>query len=184
MNKKTRSHKITARIFAVILLAGLCLIPAGTAFSLMPSGDTVEVSVIRVVDGDTIRVDFPHLGDTSVRLIGIDTPESRKNSRADLQAREGDIRVDDIIAMGKLSSKRMRSLVKKGDRVLLEFDAERTDRYGRVLAYVWKDGEMLNARMVEEGYAGLLTIPPNVKYSRVFTSLYREAREGNRGLWR
>jgi micrococcal nuclease len=71
----------------------------------------------------------------------------------------------------------------QGRHRLLEFDAVRKDKYGRILAYVWKDGEMLNARMVADGYAYPLTIAPNVRYADSFVSLFQEAREKGKGLW-
>lgn len=135
------------------------------------------------MDGDTIRVDLPVLGDTPVRFIGMDTPESRKNNRTKLQAREEGKDLEQIIALGKRATKHLQSKLRKGDLVRLEFDAERTDRYGRVLAYVWSGDTMLNALMVRDGYAYPLTIPPNVKYEELFRDLFREAREQGRGLW-
>ena len=68
----------------------------------------------------------------------------------------------------------------------LEFDVDRRDRYERLLAYVYlkDDGVFVNAEIVKQGYASLLTIPPNVKYADLFLKLYREARENRRGLWK
>ncbi len=67
----------------------------------------------------------------------------------------------------------------------LEFDVEKRDRYGRTLAYVYlEDGTFVNAKILEEGYGQVMTIPPNVKYSDHFLKLQREARAGNKGLWR
>jgi len=61
---------------------------------------------------------------------------------------------------------------------------EKHDRYDRLLAYVYlKDGTFVNAKIVEEGYASLMTIPPNVRYADLFLKLYQEAREKRRGLW-
>jgi len=70
-------------------------------------------------------------------------------------------------------------------KVYREFDVEKKDRYERLLAYVYlKDGTFLNAEIVKQGYASLMTYPPNVKYADDFVKLYREARENNRGLWK
>ncbi|NIR40655.1 MAG: hypothetical protein GWN07_32915, partial [Actinobacteria bacterium] len=68
-------------------------------------------------------------------------------------------------------------------RVLLELDVERRDRYGRLLAYVWADGAMVNWQLVRQGWAVLLTYPPNVAYVEWFTSAQRRAREEQVGLW-
>ncbi|RME11542.1 MAG: thermonuclease, partial [Aquificota bacterium] len=72
----------------------------------------------------------------------------------------------------------------KGETVYLEFDVQKTDRYGRLLAYVWlSDGRMLNEVLVKEGYAMVYTIPPNVKYQERFLQAQRYARENRKGLW-
>ena len=64
-------------------------------------------------------------------------------------------------------------------------DVELRDKYGRLLAYVYlSDGEMFNALLVKEGYAQIMTIPPNVKHQDLFLKLQREARENNRGFWK
>lgn len=90
-----------------------------------------------------------------------------------------------IISMGKESTKFVRSLVKPGDRVRIEFDVEKRDQYGRLLGYVYLfAGRMLNEEIVRAGYATLLTHPPNVKYQERFLRAYREARENQRGLWK
>jgi micrococcal nuclease len=59
------------------------------------------------------------------------------------------------------------------------------DKYGRILAYAYlPDGTMINALLVQEGYAQVMTVPPNVKYQNMFLKLQREARENSRGLWK
>jgi endonuclease YncB( thermonuclease family) len=67
--------------------------------------------------------------------------------------------------------------------VELERDVTPADRYGRALAYVWVGEELYNLVLVRDGYAGLLTVPPNVKYAGVLAACHREARAGRRGLW-
>lgn len=68
--------------------------------------------------------------------------------------------------------------------VKLELDVQPRDKDGRLLAYVYRpDGTMLNALLAQEGYAQVMTIPPNVKYQDLFLKLQREARENNRGIW-
>jgi len=78
-----------------------------------------------------------------------------------------------------------KSLVKKGDKVKIEFDVQKRDKYGRLLGYVYlPGGRMLNEEIVKAGYVSLLTYPPNVKYQERFLKAYREARENKRGLWK
>ena len=127
--------------------------------------------VVRVVDGDTIRVGLPS-GEEPVRYIGIDTPESVKPGTP-------------VQCFAKRASAHNEQLV-GGEDVRLRFDVERRDRYGRLLAYVYRadDGAFVNARLVRDGYARTLTIPPNVRYAGSFAALARTAREHRRGLWR
>ena len=139
-----------------------------------------DILVKRVVDGDTLLLE----NNQRVRLIGIDAPEVHQSSKLFRDAQRSKKDIQTIISLGKKSSEFTRKLV-EGKCVRLEFDVEKFDRYGRLLCYVYlKDGTFVNAKIVEEGYASLLTIPPNVKYAALFQSLYQEARENNRGLWK
>ena len=71
-----------------------------------------------------------------------------------------------------------------GKNVRLEFDVGKKDRYGRTLAYVYlEDGAFLNAELVKQGYAVIMTVPPNVKYADLFLQLQSKARDAKRGLW-
>jgi micrococcal nuclease len=132
----------------------------------LPPGDDTEVT--RVVDGDTLRV--ASVG--SVRLIGIDTPESVHPSKP-------------VECFGREAAVHLASLLPVGTRVRLVYDVERTDRYDRTLAYVHRldDGLFVNAALVRDGYALPYTVPPNVAHADEFVALAREAREASRGLW-
>jgi len=72
----------------------------------------------------------------------------------------------------------------QGRSVQLELDVQERDKYGRLLAYVYADGEMVNARLLEEGLATLLTIPPNLRYVELFEDALRRAKESKKGMWR
>lgn len=140
-------------------------------------------TVLNVIDGDTIKVIYQQKKE-SLRLIGIDAPENIENQRAKLQAKEQKASVAEIIALGRRSTKYTQTLVKKGDTIYIEFDVQQRDQYGRLLGYVYlKDGKMLNLELLKNGYASPLTVPPTVKYKKVFLKAYREARENKRGLW-
>jgi micrococcal nuclease len=103
-----------------------------------------------------------------VRLIGIDTPEVFGEQEC----------------FGAEASTFVKRLLPEGTHVRYRLGAERRDRYGRALAYVWlDDGRFLNALLVERGFAQPLTIPPNVDFADRFRDLARAAREGHRGLW-
>lgn len=122
----------------------------------------------RVVDGDTIVVNI-HGCDYKVRYIGMDTPEIEGSGRPPAY-------------FGQEASRKNRELV-EGRTVALEKDVSETDRYGRLLRYVWVDGVMVNAELVRLGYAHAITYPPDVKYQDVFRRLEKEARENKLGFW-
>jgi micrococcal nuclease len=141
--------------------------------------DYNSILVDRVVDGDTLKLS----NGERVRLIGIDTPELHLSDKLTRDAQRTKTDAKAIQAMGRQSYEFTRKLV-EGKRVKLEFDVERRDRYQRLLAYVYlEDGTFVNAEIVKQGYASLMTYPPNVKYVDLFESLYRQARENRRGLW-
>jgi micrococcal nuclease len=149
----------------------------------VPLGRTynyTDIGVQRVVDGDTLVLE----NGERVRLIGIDTPEMHESNKLSRDAQRSDQDKATIQKLGRKAYEFTRGLV-EGKRVSLEFDAERYDKYGRLLAYAYlKDGTFVNAEIVKQGYASLMTIPPNVKYADLFRDLYREAREARRGLWK
>ncbi len=122
-----------------------------------------------MIDGDTIEVE--NNGQRlKIRYIGIDTPESVKPDTP-------------IECYGKEASEFNRNLV-LGKKLRLESDVTDTDKYGRKLRYVYlEDGRMVNEIILEEGYARLLTIPPNVKYVDKLREAEKKARENKRGLW-
>ena len=143
----------------------------GSGGPVAPSGARGEVGrVVKVVDGDTIHVQVGSARE-KVRYIGIDTPET-KHPRKPVQC------------FGQRASQFNERLV-AGERVRLVRDAEERDRYGRLLAYVFRDRDALfvNAELARLGYAQPLTIAPNVRYAERFAALAREAREQGRGLW-
>jgi hypothetical protein len=80
------------------------------------------------------------------------------------------------------ASNKNRELV-EGKIVKLEKDVSETDKYGRLLRYVWVNGLFVNAELIRLGYAQIATYPPDVKYQELFLKLQAEAREAKRGLW-
>lgn len=130
-----------------------------------------NATVLRVVDGDTIVADIDGNRER-VRLIGIDTPESVKpNSPVECYGKEASAHTKDLLA--------------DGTPIRLVLDVEERDRYGRLLAYVYRasDGEFINLTLAEDGYAGLLTYPPNVAHVDEFRAAVASARRGGIGLW-
>jgi micrococcal nuclease len=146
--------------------------------------DYNHVFISRVIDGDTLEL----ANGQRVRLIGIDTPEMYKSKKLYRDARKSKQDLQTIQELGKSSYAFTRKLA-EGKRARLEFDVEKRDRYGRSLAYVFiksDDSEeiFLNAEIIKQGYASLMTFPPNIKYVDLFRRLYRQAQEQNRGLWK
>jgi micrococcal nuclease len=150
---------------------------------LLAETERESAPLISVTDGDTIAVQIGRHKE-KVRLIGIDTPESRINDRARLQAERSKRDVSTILRMGKQSGKALKEMAAPGTSVQLEYDVRERDKYGRLLAYVYlPHGTMLNEEMLKKGYAQLLTMPPNVRYVKRFTAALEEAKKERRGLW-
>lgn len=130
---------------------------------------TVTYPVVRVKDGDTIVVNLNGTQET-VRLIGIDTPESVHPDASR------------NVPYGTVASAFTKSKL-EGQNVELELDVQERDKYGRILAYVYIDGQMFNKTLLSEGHAKVATYPPNVKYVNDFTALQKDAQTRKVGLW-
>jgi micrococcal nuclease len=162
---------------AAVLLAG-CRPDAPPRLATSPSeraswphapAGAVGARVERVVDGDTFIADVAGRSER-IRIIGVDTPETVDPNRP-------------VQAYGKQASSFAERML-SGVTVRLVGDVEPRDRYGRLLAYVWlPDGTFWNALLAAEGYAQLITIPPDVTYASLFRRLVDEARSAHRGLW-
>ena len=135
--------------------------PLLTVTEVAVGEETADVT--NIVDGDTIDVQMNGQS-FRVRYIGMDTPE-----RGELfynEAREAN-----------------RQLV-EGQTVTMVKDVSETDRYGRLLRYIYlKDGTFVNAELVRQGYAQVATFPPDVRFQETYLELEREARQAGRGLW-
>lgn len=121
--------------------------------------------VNRVIDGDTIEIE----GKVKVRYIGIDTPETVDPRRP-------------VGCFGKEASIKNKELV-EGKMVSLEKDISETDKYGRLLRYVYVDEVFVNKYLVAEGFARASSYPPDIKYQEIFRSAEKTAQSGNKGLW-
>ncbi len=158
-------------ILLLTLLAALLPAVSGQTAPAEHAGVT-WYTVIRVVDGDTFWVDDGSGKGLKIRLTGIDAPEPR-NSGKKLKG-----------YFGSESSGYLAQLL-YGQEVRLEYDVSRLDRYGRTLAYVYlRDGTFVNADLVKNGYATVMTMPPNVRYADEFVKLAEKARKQKRGLWK
>lgn len=165
-----RTRGLVALAAVVVVAAAFGIRPDGGEGNPAPAAvvETERIlaaTVRRVVDGDTLDV-LMEGREERVRLIGVDTPEV--HGRVEPYGAEA----------SAFTKKRLTGL-----DVRLELDVEERDRYGRLLAYVWVGDELFNETLVREGYAQVLTIPPNVKYAERFVALQQEAREAEVGLW-
>ncbi len=123
--------------------------------------------VIDVIDGDTVIIDHPKA--ERVRYLGINTPEKlNPESPGDPFSNE--------------STDLNRQLV-LGKEVILETDEEKYDPYGRLLAYVFVDGKLVNEELVREGLARSFFIGPNRKYENRINKAQKEAQNSRKGIW-
>lgn len=129
-----------------------------------------KVLVTKVIDGDTFKIE----NGNTVRLIGIDTPETKDPRKP-------------VGCFGKQASSETKRLI-DGKTVILQKDVSETDKYERLLRYVYLPVEndqllFVNDYLVREGYAKVLTYPPDVKYNERLRLAETEAREAGKGLW-
>ena len=159
----------------------ITLLPIAILFWLLPSPASLQqdplekhnntnqleiqgARVTRVIDGDTIEIEHGPMKER-VRYIGIDTPERGKPFYKEAKEYNEKLIGDNLVT--------------------LKMDVQLRDKYGRLLAYVYLENEdrtFVNAKLVEDGCAQVMTVPPNVKYSDLFLKLQREAAQNEQGL--
>lgn len=162
------------RLFFVACVVVAFVVPAACATSIdLPDGANGEV--VGHVDGDTLDIAFDVEGRAvveRVRLIGVDTPETKKPNTP-------------VECFGPEASARLAVLLPVGSYVVADRDVEARDDYGRLLAYVRRagDGVLVNETLVREGFARTLFIAPNLTLESVLLAAERAARAEGRGLW-
>lgn len=137
---------------------------------IKPNGKITNLTVKRVVDGDTLVLEKEGT-EYKVRLIGVNTPESvhldkTKNTE-----------------FGKVASEFTKKRL-ENKTVDIEFDAGPTDRYGRLLVYLYLDGVSYNEVLLEEGMAQVMIYSPNVKNAELYKSIEKVAKDKKVGLWK
>jgi len=156
-------------LVGVLLLVVLFSPTIAESGAYKPTAELMEVPVIEVIDGDTIRVKLGWL-EEEVRYIGVDTPEDSKEL---------------VECYGPEATEKNEELLDQG-RVWIERGVEERDNHGRLLGYVYLDPEgnsMVNKELLSQGYAILMTITPNYKYRQEFKELAKEAWQQGKGLW-
>ena len=134
-------------------------------FSSPDSSVGQSAKVTRVIDGDTIEIESGR----KIRYIGIDTPET-VDPRTTPQC------------FGREASAKNKELV-EGKMIELEKDISETDKYTRLLRYVFVDNILVNDYLVRQGFAHAFSYPPDIKYQEQLRQAEQEARDNNRGLW-
>lgn len=173
---KTTTRVLTILAFVIFVLAYLFEGQTSHIFNIGLSTTTpntvgVYYNVTKITDGDTIHVDIDGNNET-IRLLGINTPETVDPRRT-------------VECYGKEASARMKEMA-AGKIVRLEYDDSQSlrDTYARLLAYVYlEDGQMINRKMVAEGYAYEYTYMTPYHYQKEFRDLQRLAQGAKRGLW-
>ncbi|MBL8777026.1 MAG: thermonuclease family protein [Acidimicrobiales bacterium] len=152
-----------------ILVAALLLLAACAPSRAAPVDGAA--TVVSVTDGDTIDVDFGGAVEP-VRMLGIDTPETHHPTKP-------------VECFGAEASARTAELLPEGTEVHLVRDVEARDRYGRLLAYVYRaeDDLFVNRSLAEDGYADVLDIAPNGAHAAELAQAVSTARVEGRGLW-
>ncbi len=157
---KTKMTK-SAWIFFLIVLLLIALFPGNSVL-----GETLTVKVDKAMDGDTLRLADGRL----VRYIGIDAPE------IDHQSHSAD-------PFG-LEAYQLSASYVNNKTVVLEFDQEKKDRYGRLLAYIFSlEGVLINQALLEQGMANVLYSPPNIKYFNILLDSQQHAIRKSVGIW-
>jgi micrococcal nuclease len=167
----SRYGRAVARTRAALATAVAALVAAAAAGWWLggAAAAVTVVTVVDVVDGDTVVVARRDGERDTVRLLGVDTPETRDPDAP-------------VQCFGPEATAFTRAAL-LGRRVQLELDTEARDRYGRLLAYVHVDGRRFNDRLLAEGYARLLVIAPNLRHGRALLAAELAARTERRGLW-
>jgi micrococcal nuclease len=156
-------------VWRVALL--VLLVPVGCSRSAPTPEEPGLATVVEVLDGDTVVVDLGG-GQETVRLIGVDTPETHHPDRP-------------VECFGPEASDHTARLLPDGTAVRLTRDREARDRYDRFLAYVHRadDGLFVNLDLVEQGFADAQAYAPNLAHQRELQLAEATARAEGRGLW-
>lgn len=161
------------RLYQKRLISALIALVAFLVLQVLPLQKTTQKTdynntyiVKRVIDGDTIELENKQI----VRYIGVDSPELHHPKIA-------------IQCFASASAEFNKKLV-EGKTVRLEKEVSETDKYKRLLRYVYVDQVFVNKKLVDEGYAYAATFPPDVKYATLFRQSQQEAMNNKKGLWK
>lgn len=137
----------------------------------MNTNRVVNAIVMKNIDGDTLKVKLENGKEETVRFLLIDTPET-KHPRLGVQP------------FGPEASAYTKKYASEGKKIQLELDVSEREKYGRLLAYVWVDGQMLNRLLVEQGLARVAYVyAPNTKYVDYLREFQTKTQANKKGIW-
>jgi micrococcal nuclease len=153
-----------------VITAGLAVF-ASVGPGCREASDSASITVREVIDGDTVVLDV-NGRDETVRLIGVDTPETKHPTKP-------------VECFGPEASDFTKRLLSKGTSVRIERDRELRDHFGRLLVYLYRadDGAFVNLELARNGLARTLPIAPNTAHAADFAGATGEAQGAGRGLW-
>lgn len=163
---KTTTKAVVTGATALALVGG-GLAYASAAWRIGEDGD--RATVVRVVDGDTFVASLDGK-ETTVRLLNVDTPETKKPEHP-------------VECFGPEASAKLEGLLRRGDTVRMTYDVERRDKYQRTLAAVYKDKTFVNAELAREGLGTAVLFEPNRKHYQEVVDAEAEARKAGRGMF-
>lgn len=156
-------------IALLLIAAAILLRPWETGTAPEAGGERLGGRVVRAVDGDTLEVRLDDGATETVRLIGVDTPET--------------VKPDTPVQCFGPQASRFEHREVEGQRVRLLTGVEPRDFYGRLLAYAWVKGRFLEAELLRRGLARTLPFHPNDRFAARFAHLERNAAKAGKGLW-
>lgn len=134
-------------------------------------GNTFKAKIVKVIDGDTAKIELPNGQVETVRLLLIDTPETVHPTK-------------DVQPFGPEASQFSKNLMPSGSTVEVELGISERDKYGRLLAYFYVDGKMVNELLLEKGLARVAYVyAPNTKYLDEFEAIQKKAQQKEVGIW-
>lgn len=169
MYKKSYFKLSAIAIMLIISMVVFGQVNAPKPYPIEDFSRDIAYQVIDIIDGDTIKINYKGKL-TTIHLIGVDTPETVHPQKP-------------VEAFGKEATYFLKNLL-LGESVYLRFDVQRTDKYGRTLAYLYRapDGLFVNLEIVRQGYGKVYTVFP-FRHKSLFQHYGEQAQKAGRGLW-
>ena len=167
--------KASVQFTCSMLIVAYC---SGSFAASLPS------KLLKVEDGDTLVVEIEGV-ENRIQISGIDAPENTDNAKFQLDIRTTGLDAAALLVIGNAATEHLKSLLPSGGTVMIDADMNGRDKYGRVPAIVANsNGLQLNEKMVEDGYAAVLTrYPLNAEFKTRLQQKQDNAKKANRGLW-